>query len=141
MNYWHNIWNALLGRCRTTANSTNIMPSHIREEQIREEFPAVKAAWEEYQTLLVLHDDGIDRNPNIYIRAGEDIYCEKGHYICQFRETVLRGQMQNSNCQTHLWSQPKPEYGTPINDPSCKCAICGSLFTTGYKWHLKDGWR
>lgn len=74
----------------------------------------------------------------IYASAGETITCENGHPICDFRETVYAGDMQNPTEQFWNWRQTKPKLGV-IQLP--RCEVCNGMWTMGVIYHVGDSWR
>ena len=74
----------------------------------------------------------------IYAHAGETITCENGHPICDFRETVYQGDMQNPSDQFWNWKQAPPKLGVI---PLPRCEVCNGMWTMGVIYHIGDSWR
>lgn len=87
-------------------------------------------------------DDEVDWSPphvdrEVYALAGEEVTCENGHVICEFKTTVYRDAAQDLPTQLHHWRQREPKVG----DPMPFCMKCGARWYDGASFHFRGGWR
>jgi len=80
--------------------------------------------------------DSPQRRP-IYATAGEQVTCEHGHVICDFRRDGLCGEPFDPSRLLGNWRQPEPASG----DANVVCAICQTPFYDGLALHFADGYR